>query len=131
MLAHPWAVRELLAEQLPVLMDTVALLDSFMEHQRKLGTHAEWPDDTWLNPVQVEVILPSSLLKTHASCGKVPARNVLQCLIDVVEVQLPRAGVGTACCHGPLLVSLKHHYAVCAVAHDTFNDVCQLSSSAA
>ena len=60
-LAHPWAVTELLTEHLPVVVDTLALLDRFMEYERKLGTHAEWPDDAWLNPVQVEVIsLPIS-----------------------------------------------------------------------
>lgn len=56
-LAHPWAVTELLTVHLPALMDTVALLDSFMEYDRKLGSHAEWPDDAWLNPVQLEVVL--------------------------------------------------------------------------
>ena len=55
-LTHPWAVTELLTEHLPILMDTVALLDSSMEWKRKLGSHAFWPDDAWLNPVQLEVI---------------------------------------------------------------------------
>lgn len=55
-LAHPWALTELLTEHLPVLMATVALLDRSMEYKRKLGSHAEWPDDAWLNPVQLEVI---------------------------------------------------------------------------
>lgn len=60
-LAHPWAVTELLTDHLPVLMDTVALLDSFKKYERKLGTHAEWPDDAWLNPVQLEVIIHSCI----------------------------------------------------------------------
>ena len=58
-LTHQWAVADLLAQQLPSLMRTITLLDSFAGHKRKLGDHAEWPDDNWLNPVQLEVIFLS------------------------------------------------------------------------
>ena len=57
-LTHPWAVTELLTVHLPMLRDTIALLDSFSSgYERKLYTHAEWPNDAWLNPVQLEVSL--------------------------------------------------------------------------
>lgn len=56
-LAHPWAVSELLTHHLPSLMTTITLLDCFPGYKRKLGDHIEWPNDAWLNPVQLEVIL--------------------------------------------------------------------------
>ena len=54
-LAHPWAVTELLKCHMPVLLGMVTLLHRFKEYERKLGAHAEWGSDAWLKPVQLEV----------------------------------------------------------------------------
>ena len=106
-LTHKWAVAELLADHLSSVVTMIKLLDSFAGYKRKLGDHAEWPNDNWLNPVQLEVAFSFKCLSSAVWCGKAghtllhPATNLglapLSCAGHAM-VQFTKPMVWWFCC---------------------------------
>ena len=60
-LTHPPVIAALLLQEMPLLLNKVlGLVVNIRQYQRQLGMHIQWQDDSWLQPIQLEVGYHSS-----------------------------------------------------------------------
>ena len=54
-LEHPPAVTDFIRHYMLDWTSAVASMTTLRKYERQLGIHAQWEDDSWLPPVQLEV----------------------------------------------------------------------------
>lgn len=54
-LEHPRAVADFIRHYMLDWTSALACMTNLRKYERQLGIHAQWEDDSWLPPVQLEV----------------------------------------------------------------------------
>lgn len=65
-LAHPLAVAAFLKKQVLTWQKAMGYVSAAKEYQRQLGVHTEWESQTWLRPVQFEVMTMTVVMCAHS-----------------------------------------------------------------
>ncbi|KAL0037196.1 hypothetical protein WJX79_005216 [Trebouxia sp. C0005] len=119
-LEHPQAVADFIRYYMLDWTSALAYMTNLRTYERQLGIHAQWEDDSWLPPVQLEMmlfhytLLPVLSVVLNGRHVDVPLRQLAEDLLTLISAQAS-ASVQPQDSDQPTLRCAREHCAGCGI----------------